>query len=129
MLTSYFVRKRKSSLGTEDVFLSLSKGKSISDDSPVFDLWIYKSGHVLYNGIENVEKKGKIKGSIPFDMLNRIEEIINNYDSNDIGEVKGRDNPLTMMKFNDKKIVFQSNRIQGNLLELNNLLELIAENI
>ena len=129
MLTSYFVRKQKSSMGMEDVFLSLSKGKGLSDESPVFDLWIYKNGHILYNGIENVEKKGKIKSSIPFDILNRIEEIINDYDSNDIGEIKGRDNPLNMMKFNGKKIVYQSNRLQGNLLELNNLLELIAENI
>lgn len=129
MLTSYFVSKQKNSLRTEDVFFSLSKGKSLADESPVFDLWIYKSGHIVYNGIENVEKKGKIKASIPFDMLQRIEELVNNYDSSDIGEVKGRDNALNMMKFNGKKIVYQSNRIQGNLLELHNLLELIAENI
>ncbi|MFG6685332.1 hypothetical protein ACGK9U_02030 [Mariniflexile sp. HNIBRBA6329] len=36
-------------------------------------------------------------------------------------EAKGSDNPLNIIKFNNKKIVIQSERITYNLLKTNNL--------
>lgn len=125
LLTSYFVSKQRVLENTEDAFLSLSKGKSL-DNRPVFDLWVFENGQVLYKGIENVGKIGVQKSSISLDVVSKIKSLINQSNQDEIGDAKGRDNPLTIIKHNGRKIVFQASRVKGNLLELNNLLEDIA---
>ena len=129
LLASYMTKKLTSSLDTKDAFLSLSKGKGVENNSPVYDLWVFETGHIIYNGIENVNEEGVSYLSISYDDVYRLKKYINNFNSNEIGKAKGRDNPLNILKFNDKKIVFQSERISGNLLELNNLIENIVQNI
>lgn len=111
-----------------DAFLSLSRGKS-TNGRPVYDLWIFESGYIIYKGISNVEKIGVHKTAISLDMVSKIKNYLNNLNANDVGNAKGRDNPLTIIKFDNKKIVYQSSRAKGALLELNNLLEHFAKNI
>ena len=125
LLTSYFVSKQEKLKDTNDAFLSLSKGKC-QNNCPVYDLWIFENGQVIYKGIENVVKMGVHTTTISTDVVRKMNDFILNSNSRDIGDAKGRDNPLTIIKFNNKKIVFQSQRAKGNLLELNNLLEHIA---
>ena len=125
LLTSYFVSKQRVPENTDEAFISLSKGKSL-DNRPVFDLWIFENGQVVYKGIENVDKVGVEKSIVPLDVVSKIKNLINQSNQNEIGDAKGRDNPLTIIKHNGRKIVFQSSRVKGNLLELNNLLEHIA---
>lgn len=129
ILASYMAKKQKQSLDIKDAFLSISKGKSVDNNSRVYDLWIFENGRAIYNGIENVEEEGLHNLSVSLEDLYKIKKYISNYSTNEIGQAKGRDNPLTILKFHGKKIVFQTERISGNLLELNNLLESLVDNI
>lgn len=129
LLSSYFSNKTEPCYNTEGAFLSLSKGKSLLDNSPVFDLWVFENGVIIYNGLENVDKIGMYKTNILLDVIDDIKEYILSISPNDIGQVKGIDNPLTILKLNNKKIVYQPVRVKGNLLNLNNLLESMVENI
>lgn len=128
LLTSYFVSKQEKLKDTNDALLSLSKGKC-QNNCPVYDLWIFENGQVIYKGIENVSKEGVHTITISTDLVRKMYDLILNCNPRDIGGAKGRDNPLTIIKFNNKKVVFQSQRAKGNLLELNNLLEHIASTI
>lgn len=119
------MNKKRLHVHDDDAILKLSKGKCINNH-PVFDLWIFENGQVIYDGIENVEKKGISKNIIPFDIVNRIKHLADHISTEEVGDSKGRDNALTMLKHKNKKFVFQSARVKGNLLELNNLLEYIA---
>lgn len=129
LLASYFSNKNKPSFNTEGAYLSLSKGKNLLDSSPVFDLWVFDNGELIYNGVENVEKVGMYKTFVLLDVIDSIKEFVLNINPKDVGEVKGIDNPLTILKLDNKKIVYQPIRIKGNLLSLNNLLESMVENI
>lgn len=120
------MNKERMPLNTEDAILCLSKGRCLNN-RPVFDLWVFDNGQVIYKGIENVDKLGIIKTNLPFDTVGRIKYLIDQISAAEVGDTKGRDNPLTLLKHKNKKIVFQSSRVKGNLLELNNLLEYIAD--
>ncbi|WP_242203313.1 DUF6438 domain-containing protein [Aestuariivivens insulae] len=128
LLTSYFASKQPLNKNTHDAFLSLFKGKS-SNNGPVYDLWIFDDGNIIYKGISNVEKIGVHKTEISLDVINRIKSFARNLTPNEVGKAKGRENPLTILKFNNRKVVYQSSRAKGNLLELHNLLEYIVINI
>ncbi len=112
----------------DDAFLSLTKGKSITNN-PVFDLWVFESGTVIYKGISNVEKTGVHKTTITLETINKIKSLVNHLSPDDVGDAKGRENPLTIIKFNERKMVYQSVRAKGSLFKLNNLLENIASTI
>ncbi|WP_242120067.1 DUF6438 domain-containing protein [Aestuariivivens sediminicola] len=128
LLTSYFVSKPKRLEQMDDAFLSLTKGKSITNN-PVFDLWVFESGTVIYKGISNVEKTGVHKTTITLETINKIKSLVNHLSPDDVGDAKGRENPLTIIKFNERKMVYQSVRAKGSLFKLNNLLENIASTI
>lgn len=129
LLASHMTKKLTPSLETKDAFLSLSKGKGVDSDNPVYDVWIFENGHGIYHGIENVAEKGISYITIPYDDVYKLKQFISNFNYKEIRKAKGRDNPLNIIKFNNKKIVFQSERISGNLLEINNLIENIVHNI
>lgn len=129
LVASYFTNKKEPSYNTEGYYLCLSKGKNLLDTSPVFDLWVFEKGQLIYNGIDNVENKGMCKTTISLDIIDQFKELVLNISPNDVGEVKGIDNPFTILKLNNKRIVYQSIRTKGKLLKLNNLLESIVENI
>ena len=61
--------------------------------------------------------------------MDKLKSFIMNLMPNDIGNSKGRDTPLNILKYGNKKIVYQTTRIKGKLLELDNLLDHIVKNI
>lgn len=128
LLTSYFVKKQKKSYDIKDAFLSLSKGKCLNE-CPVYDLWVFKSGHVIYKGLENVDKKGIHKMIISHEAVNHLGYLLNKLTLEDLGSIRERKKPLTLLKFNGKRIVYQSSRVKGRLKELDNLLESIIKSL
>ncbi|WP_242083652.1 DUF6438 domain-containing protein [Aestuariivivens sediminis] len=128
LLTSYFVNKQNRYDDKDDAFLSLTKGKSMNDH-PVYDVWLFEDGTVIYKGIENVKKTGIHRTTLSLNLLDKIKALALNLSSKEIGDAKGRDNPLSIIKYNDRKIVYQSARARGNLLELNTLLEHVANSL
>ena len=94
---------------------------------PVFDLYIYKDGKVVYRGIKNVEKKGKFTATISKVKLEEIKKEILKLDLNDNTNTKSvRDLPNTVIKVSDRKLKFQNlTKIEG----LDKLLKNIILNI
>lgn len=128
LLTSYFVKKQKQTYDIKDALMSISKGRCLND-CPVYDLWIFKNGQVVYNGLENVEKRGIHKMSISLEAIKHLNQLLMGMSPNDLGNTRERKKPLTLLKFKGKRIVYQSTRAVGNLKELDNLLESIIKSL
>ncbi|MBJ6368464.1 DUF6438 domain-containing protein [Snuella sedimenti] len=127
-LASYFKNNHKELPKLSEAFIKLSKGKSLNG-CPVFDLWLFENGHVIYHGIDNVEKTGTYNGSVPQETIEKLKTCLNSIKPEDIGEAKGRDKALSILKTPNKKIVFQASKTKRSLYEINKVLEYIAENI
>ncbi|HEX9827808.1 MAG TPA: DUF6438 domain-containing protein [Flavobacteriaceae bacterium] len=128
LLTTYFTKKQKQSYNIKDAFISLSKGRCLNS-CPVYDLWIFKDGQVVYNGIENVEKQGIHKMLISHEAIKHLHHLLLELAPEDIGNIRERKKPLTLLKFKGKRIVYQSTRVSGNLLELDRLFESIIKSL
>ncbi len=128
LITSCSISKKLDINDTDKAYISLSKGKC-QKYCPVYDLWIFKDGKVLYNGIDNVEKIGLHETTVSTKVLKQIDALTKAADINDLGRPKGRDLPLTIIRFNDKTVAFQESRAKGNLLILNDLIEKIKDTI
>lgn len=122
------LNKKNSSVIEEKVVVTYSKGRCLGN-CPVYDIYIYNNGKVVYNGLENVNKKGVHESTISLDTLKQIELLMKNFKPEEIGNTSGRDMPFTILKINDNKVVYRSSRSSGNLLKINNLIENIKENI
>lgn len=128
LLTTYFTKKQKLSYNVKDAFLSLSKGRCLND-CPVYDLWIFKDGQVVYNGIENVQKVGIHKMLISHEAIKYLNQLLLEMKSEDLGNIRERKKPLTLLKFKGKRIVYQSSKVNGSLLELDQLLDSIIKSL
>jgi hypothetical protein len=128
LLTSYFVKKEKQSYDIKDAFISISKGRCLHD-CPVYDLWIFKNGQVVYNGLENVDKKGIHKMLISLEAIKHLNQLLIDISPNDLGSIRERKKPLTLLKFRGKRMVYQSSRVGGRLKELDDLLESIIKSL
>ncbi len=128
LLTSYFTKRQRQSYNIKDALISLSKGKCVND-CPVYDLWIFKDGQVVYNGIENVQKKGIHKMLISIEAIKHLNQLLLEIAPEDIGIIRERKKPLTLLKFKDKRIVYQSSKVGGCLKELDQLLESIIKSL
>lgn len=75
----------------------------------VLDVFIYDDGTVLYNGIKNVAKKGKLTFKISETELKELKDEIMKIDFTiDSNQKFKRDLPKTILKFNGKKKMFQN---------------------
>ena len=122
LVASCKTQKSPQLIDTENALISISKGRCLGK-CPVYDLWVFKNGNVIYNGIDNVEKLGVQEATISLAKIDTLEKLITNININDLGAVKGRDKPLTILRYNNKKYVFQTSKIKGNILKINNLMK------
>ncbi len=128
LIASSTTNKKTQIIDTQDSFISLSKGRC-TNASAVYDLWVFKSGKVVYNGIENVNKRGTHVTNISLDDIFTLEKLIPTIKIENIGPVKGRNNPLSILRIKNKKIVYQAKRTNGSLLYINNLIENLQKKI
>lgn len=84
---------------------------------PVFDLYIFDEGKALYNGIRNVDKKGKHYFVVSKIMLDKIQREIIKLNTENSGK-STRDLPNTILKFLGKKLIVQDSRKIAVLDEL-----------
>lgn len=109
-------------IDTQRALISLSKGRCLGN-CPVYDLWVFKNGNVIYNGIDNVNKTGIHETTISISKVDSLTKLMDHVNPEDLGMIKGRDKPLSILKFNNKRYVYQSKKIQGNLQKINSLIE------
>ena len=128
LITSCSIGKKLDINDTDKAYISLSKGRCLGN-CPVYDLWVFKDGKVLFKGIDNVEKTGLHETVVSKEVIKKIETLVKATNIEDIETPKGRDLPLTILRYNGKKVAFQENRIKGNLLILNNLIKSLRNDI
>ena len=88
---------------------------------PVFDMYIFEDGKVLYEGIKNITPLGKQEYTIKPDDIKKIKQILEKIDFT-AKEKLIRDLPNTVLKFKGKTLVSQDTK---QLKELIFLLEKI----
>ncbi|WP_420553225.1 DUF6438 domain-containing protein [Tenacibaculum aiptasiae] len=90
---------------------------------PVFDMYVYNDGKVIYKGLQNVTLEGEHKFSLSKNQLQEIEDELKKVDFNIKNETI-RDLPSTILKYNGKKL---SVRNKEKIKDLVRLLEKIIE--
>jgi len=93
---------------------------------PVFDLTIYNNGSIVYNGIENVVKKGIMKSSISSQKLTVLKDSLINLKLSvkEPNNKLKRDIPSTIIKYNGSTYKFQhGNQFKNIINELNKIID------
>jgi hypothetical protein len=94
---------------------------------PVYDLYIFENGSVLYNGIKNTSKK-KANSTITLEKIATLKSLLNSIAVEEYQTVKGRDMLITVIVFNNKTVKYNANTVTGNLLKIDSLFqEIIRE--
>lgn len=115
-------------IDTSTAVIMFSKSKCLGS-CPVYDLWVFKNGNVVYNGIANVSKKGTHKTTIPQSKLQEIETLFKTVKPNTLHMTKGRDKPKTTLKYLNKKVTYYETLVKGNYLKIDQLLQNIIKDI
>lgn len=115
-------------LEKKNVLVQYTKGSCLGK-CPVYDLWIYEDGSILYVGLENVEKLGEVKAQLPVKQLNNLKEVIDNIVLEEKYFKLKRDLAVTRLAYNDISIKYNSTALSGKLELLNNLLDGIARQV
>lgn len=86
---------------------------------PVFDLYVYSNGNVIYNGIANVKIKGKHNFHISSTMFEMLRQEILNLTSK-TNKTIARDLPKTIIKYQEKTYTLPNDK---QLIQFNKLLK------
>ncbi|WP_442264497.1 DUF6438 domain-containing protein [Tenacibaculum sp. ZS6-P6] len=88
---------------------------------PVFDLYVYQNGKVIFNGVNNTKIKGEAEYQISTQQVKLLKGELSKLSSVvDSESKKGRDLPKTIVNFDNKTLTFKGNK---NLIVFNNLLK------
>ena len=127
-MVGLFVFSCKSSkmedLKVEEAIITYSKSRCFGR-CPVYDLYIFDDGNVLYKGIENVSKMGTHQATISQEELDKIKSLLNNLDLQSNQYTLMRDKPVTTLIFNGGKIAYNETDVQEKLKVLNDLVKKI----
>lgn len=111
----------------ERAYIQLTK-KHCLGKCPVYDLFIYTNGKVVYEGIDHVTYKGKREFTLSKERLNEIKALVEDLDIEVLQNhtyKKVRDSPITNLIINNTKLSFQGSdvpkEVQGVITVLENL--------
>ncbi|TRX31148.1 hypothetical protein FNW52_19090 [Flavobacterium sp. ZT3R18] len=117
----------KAVLKTDTALFRYSKSGCLGN-CPVYDLYIFENGSVLYNGIKNTSKK-KAHSTITLEKIATLKSLFNAITVEEYQSVKGRDIPITTIVFNNKRVKYNANTVTGNLLKIDSLIQEIIREI
>ncbi|CAM1365723.1 hypothetical protein TOREUM_30381 [Tenacibaculum litoreum] len=100
----------------EEAFLYYGKTQCLGK-CPVFDMYLFKDGKVLYEGIKNVSKLGMHQFSIKTEDVEEIKKELEKIDFT-TKEKLTRDFPNTVLKFKRKRLAIQKNEKVKRLMFL-----------
>ena len=115
-------------LNPQEAIITYSKSRCFGR-CPVYDLYIFDDGKVLYSGIENVSKIGNHESSISQQELGEIKSLLNNIDLKSNQNQLVRDMPVTTLIFNGDKITYNETKIPEDFQAINNLIKNIKRKI
>lgn len=111
---------------TKNALITFSKGRCLGN-CPVYDMWVFNDGKIIYNGIKNVPKTGYQTQRISDETLEKIKHLVEKSFLKATKTQRIRDLPLTTLVSKGKSIRFHSNLAKAELLELNTLFESIRK--
>lgn len=122
--------KKTSSMtpNTEDIFLSYSKTRCLGKCA-VYNIRIYQDGSMIYEGLEHVKIKGKLKRLLERQELEELKAGLNRVVLKDSSFRKIRDKPVTTLKYNGKKYQYHSTHIKGDLKNIDLAIEKLVQNM
>ena len=100
----------------ENALLSYGKTPCLGE-CPVFDMYIYNDGKVIYNGFQNVVLKGEHKFSISKNHINEIKKELKNIDFKIKTNIV-RDLPNIILKYNGEKLTVNNKEEIKDLVKL-----------
>ncbi|TDQ25598.1 DUF6438 domain-containing protein [Tenacibaculum caenipelagi] len=100
----------------EDALLYFGKTQCLGK-CPVFDMYLFEDGKVLYEGFKNVTLLGKHESKITTEEIKDIKQRLEKIDFS-AKEKLTRDIPNTVLKFKGKKLIAQNNEEIKDLLIL-----------
>ena len=96
-------------------FLYYGKTKCLGK-CPVFDMYFFDNGKVMYEGFENVEVIGKKELKISSEDIRFLKNELEKVNFSQETSIK-RDIPNTILRYNDKKLITQNRESIKVLLE------------
>lgn len=110
--------------------MSCSTSKNIKEDAllyygktqclgkcPVFDMYVFEDGKVIYEGLKNVELKGKHEFKLSLSEIKQIKQELETIAFSSEEKIK-RDLPNTVLKLKGNKLVTQNKERIKNLIIL-----------
>jgi hypothetical protein len=117
----------KAVLNIDSALLRYSKSGCLGN-CPIYDLYIFENGTVLYNDVKNTSKK-KIHSTIALEKIAILKSLLNSIIVEDYQSVKGRDVAITSIFFNNNTVKYNANTVAGNLLKIDSLIQEIIREI
>jgi hypothetical protein len=116
----------KAVLKTDTALFRYSKSGCLGN-CPVYDLYVFENGYVLYKGVKNTSKK-KAHSTITKEKIAILKSLLSSITVEDYQSAKGRDIPITSIVFNNKSVKYNANTVTGNLSKMDSLIqEIIRE--
>ncbi|WP_428740317.1 DUF6438 domain-containing protein [Tenacibaculum sp.] len=100
----------------EAAFLYYGKTQCLGK-CPVFDMYLFEDGKILYEGFKNVDLLGKHESYLKEEELESIKQKLKEIDFSTKEKLK-RDIPNTVLKFKGKRLVTQNNEQVKALINL-----------
>ena len=97
----------------QQAYIQLTKKRCLGM-CPVYDLFIYINGVVVYNGIDHVTDKGKRQFELSEEKLNEVKALLDDLDIESLKKhtyKKTRDLPVTELFIDGTKLSFQGRDI------------------
>ncbi len=125
LVVSFSCSSQKNNNG---LLLQITKKRCLGK-CPVYDLYLYENGKVLFVGIDHVEKKGKFTFNANIQQLKKIDsllQVIRTQNSSSQKFKRIRDLPVTVFRFDHRKMEFHNRDIPKELKQINEYLEKIV---
>jgi len=94
---------------------------------PVYELWIFNDGTVLYKGINKVARKGEIKSRLSSEEISDLVLLLEHNLTEPKAFKKVRDLPVTRLRYGQKKFGYHVSKIDVRLKEVNSAIEDLVE--
>ncbi len=108
-----------------ELLLQYSKGPCLGGKCPVYDFLIYPNGDFVFKNVKGIESDKEIKGRLPSKKIKQLKALLQKLKA-PTNFKRIRDLPVSTLKFNGKSYKYHANKTQGELKDVNTLVETLV---
>ncbi|MEK6155084.1 DUF6438 domain-containing protein [Flavobacteriaceae bacterium 3-367] len=112
----------------ENTLLYYSKGPCLGK-CPVYDLWVFTNGTVLFKGVDKVKHKGEVTMELSSEEIGNLALLLEHNLAEPTIFGKVRDLPVTTLRYEGKEYEYYVTKIDGQLKEVNSKIEQLVNRI